>query len=69
MSVLQKMHAETARLHRQFLDGQTAAMRTLEALVQTGSRPMTMPAVWAFQIARVFGVGLDDVFQYPEEES
>jgi len=21
----------------------------------------------AFQIARVFGVGLDDVFQYPEE--
>lgn len=23
----------------------------------------------AFQIARVFGVGLDDVFQYPEEES
>jgi putative transcriptional regulator len=23
----------------------------------------------AFQIARVFGVPLDDVFQYPEEES
>lgn len=23
----------------------------------------------AFQIARVFGVGLDDVFQYPEDES
>jgi putative transcriptional regulator len=23
----------------------------------------------AFQIARVFRVGLDDVFQYPEEES
>lgn len=23
----------------------------------------------AFQIARVFGVGLDDVFQYPEEGS
>jgi len=23
----------------------------------------------AFQIARVFEVGLDDVFQYPEEES
>lgn len=23
----------------------------------------------AFQIARVFGVGLDDVFQYPQEES
>lgn len=23
----------------------------------------------AFQIARVFGVGLDDVFQYPKEES
>lgn len=23
----------------------------------------------AFQIARVFGVGLDEVFQYPEEES
>jgi acyl transferase domain-containing protein/NAD(P)-dependent dehydrogenase (short-subunit alcohol dehydrogenase family) len=34
LSVLQKMHAETARLHRQFLDGQTAAMRTLETLVQ-----------------------------------
>ncbi|QSB13853.1 helix-turn-helix transcriptional regulator [Natronosporangium hydrolyticum] len=23
----------------------------------------------AFQIARAFGVGLDDVFQYPEEQS
>lgn len=23
----------------------------------------------AFQIARVFGVGLDDVFQFPEEEA
>ena len=23
----------------------------------------------AFQISRVFGVGLDDVFQYPQEES
>ncbi len=23
----------------------------------------------AFQIARVFGVGLDDVFHYPEEDS
>ena len=22
----------------------------------------------AFQLARVFGVGLDDVFQYPEED-
>ena len=23
----------------------------------------------AFQISRVFGVGLDDIFQYPEESS
>jgi NAD(P)-dependent dehydrogenase (short-subunit alcohol dehydrogenase family)/acyl carrier protein len=47
LSVLQKMHAETARLHRQFLDGQATALRTLEALVQPGVRTTSAPVVAA----------------------
>ncbi len=37
LGVLQKMHEETARLHRQFLEGQESALRTLEALARGNS--------------------------------
>ena len=33
--------------------------------IETGRYSPTLEL--AFQLARVFGVGLDDVFQYPEE--
>ncbi|MDP1796102.1 MAG: SDR family NAD(P)-dependent oxidoreductase, partial [Planctomycetaceae bacterium] len=39
---LQKMHEETSRLHRQFLEGQESALRTLEALARGNGVP-TVP--------------------------
>jgi acyl transferase domain-containing protein/NAD(P)-dependent dehydrogenase (short-subunit alcohol dehydrogenase family) len=38
LSVLQQMFEQTARLHRQFLEGQEAALRTLEGLTQAERR-------------------------------
>ncbi|MFO0916987.1 MAG: beta-ketoacyl synthase N-terminal-like domain-containing protein [Planctomycetaceae bacterium] len=37
LSVLMKMHEQTAQLHRQFLEGQESALRTLESLARGGA--------------------------------
>ncbi len=56
LGVLQKMHEETARLHRQFLEGQESALKTLEALARgngvvaapvSRSAPVTAPSTVA----------------------
>ncbi len=45
LGVLQKMHEETARLHRQFLEGQESALKTLEALARGGAAPVVTTPV------------------------
>ncbi len=56
LTVLQKLHEETARLHRQFLEGQEAALQTLASLMRGGApvasttaalSPVTVPTVTA----------------------
>ncbi|HET6426347.1 MAG TPA: SDR family NAD(P)-dependent oxidoreductase, partial [Planctomycetaceae bacterium] len=51
LGVLQKMHEETARLHRQFLEGQESALKTLEALARGGSIPAAAVAPTAAVVA------------------
>ncbi|MBV5338402.1 MAG: acyltransferase domain-containing protein, partial [Deltaproteobacteria bacterium] len=49
MSVLQKMQEDTAQLHRLFLEGQEAATRTIQTLLEQQSRILhgsTQPAVF-----------------------
>jgi len=53
MAVLQKMQEETAQLHRRFLEGQEAASRTIQSLLDqqqrlfTGSTPTSAPAAFS----------------------
>ncbi|MBI1348415.1 SDR family NAD(P)-dependent oxidoreductase [bacterium] len=47
LTALQQMQAETARLHRQFLEGQETALRTLQSLMHGQSPTVTQPTVSA----------------------
>ena len=57
MAILQKMQEDTARLHRQFLEGQEAAGRTFQALLESqqrlimGGTPAPLPAYTSAPVA------------------
>jgi len=52
MAALQKLHEQTANLHRQFLEGQEAAGRTIQALLEQQQRLMAgVPAATAVPVA------------------
>ena len=44
LSILQQMFEQTARLHRQFLEGQEAALQTLEQLATGRREPAVLPS-------------------------
>ena len=52
MAALQKLHEQTANLHRQFLEGQEAAGKTIQALLEQQQRLMAgVPATTAVPVA------------------
>jgi putative transcriptional regulator len=56
---------EAAGLTQAELAGRVGVTRQTLIAIEAGRYSPTLEL--AFQLARVFGVGLDDVFQYPEE--
>jgi putative transcriptional regulator len=55
---------EAAGLTQAELAGRVGVTRQTLIAIEAGRYSPTLEL--AFQLARVFGVGLDDVFQYPE---
>ncbi|MDL9979277.1 helix-turn-helix transcriptional regulator [Microbacterium sp. ASV49] len=56
---------ETAGLTQADLAGRVGVTRQTLIAIEAGRYSPTLEL--AFQLSRVFGVGLDDMFQYPEE--
>ncbi|GAA1924326.1 helix-turn-helix transcriptional regulator [Microbacterium aoyamense] len=58
---------ESAGMTQADLAGRLGVTRQTLIAIEQGKYSPTLEL--AFQISRVFGVGLDDVFHYPEESS
>ena len=62
-----RSHREDSGLTQAQLAGRIGVTRQTLIAIERGRYSPTLEL--AFQIAREFGVGIDDVFQYPEESS